>query len=55
MGGLLICQEAGAVVREVYGRDMVVTAPGERRALVAAGTEALATKLLAERAGRKLS
>lgn len=49
MGGLLICREAGAVVSEVYGRDLVITGPGQRRALVAAATESLAAALLAHR------
>lgn len=49
LGGLLVCQEAGAVVTELEGRDLVVRAPGERRALVAAGTEALMKELVAAR------
>lgn len=49
MGGLLVCQEAGAVVAELNGRELVLRVPGERRALVAAATGALAGELLAAR------
>jgi fructose-1,6-bisphosphatase/inositol monophosphatase family enzyme len=54
LGGLLVCHEAGAQVTELYGRDLVVREPGERRALVAAGTPALLDQLLAARLDRKL-
>ena len=37
-----------------YGRDLVVRQPGERRALVAAGTPALLDRLVAARLERKL-
>jgi myo-inositol-1(or 4)-monophosphatase len=49
LGGLLVCNEAGAVVREAFGRDLVVTEPGQRRTVVAAGTTALADELAALR------
>ena len=58
LGGMLVCREAGAVVAEVYGRELVLRAPGERRALVAAATEELAGELLVARQGlasRKIS
>jgi fructose-1,6-bisphosphatase/inositol monophosphatase family enzyme len=54
LGGLLVCKEAGAQVTELYGRDLVVRQPGERRALVAAGTPALLDHLVAARLERKL-
>lgn len=50
LGGMLVCSEAGGVVQEVSGRELVLRHPGERRSLVAAGTEELAKALLAERA-----
>jgi myo-inositol-1(or 4)-monophosphatase len=49
LGGMLVCREAGAVVAEVYGRELVLRGPGERRSLVAAATEELAGELLAAR------
>ena len=49
LGGLLVCLEAGAVVAEVHGRDLNVSQPGQRRALVAAGTQALLDRLMARR------
>lgn len=45
LGGLLVCTEAGAVVEEAYGRDLVVTTAGERRTVVAAATAALSSRL----------
>jgi myo-inositol-1(or 4)-monophosphatase len=47
MGGMLICSEAGANVRDLEGRDLVVTEPGARRAVVAAGTPELLDQLSA--------
>ncbi len=55
LGGLLVCQEAGAQVTELYGRDLVVRQPGERRTLVAAGSPPLLEHLVAARLGQKLS
>lgn len=52
LGGLLVCQEAGAYVQELYGRDLVVTTPGERRCLIAAGTGQLLGQLLERRAAQ---
>ena len=49
LGGMLVCQEAGATIAELYGRELVIRAPGERRALIAAGTAPLASELLASR------
>ena len=49
MGALLVCQEAGVIVREVYGRDLVVREPGERRTIVAAPTAALVSDLMSKR------
>lgn len=49
LGGLLVCHEAGAVVREIHGRELVVAQPGERRTLVAAATGELLGKLLSAR------
>ena len=57
LGGMLVCQEAGATIAELYGRELVIRAPGERRVLIAAGTGPLASELLASRlsfpAGRR--
>jgi myo-inositol-1(or 4)-monophosphatase len=49
LGGLLVCQEAGALVKEAYGRDLIIRQPGERRAVVAAPTPALLDRLMAAR------
>ena len=50
LGGLLICWEAGAVVEEAFGRDLVVDGPG-RRTVVAASTRPLADAVAAARRG----
>ena len=47
MGGLLICQEAGAVVVDAQGRDLVVLDADARRQLLAAATPALLEDLRA--------
>lgn len=49
LGGLLVCLEAGAVVADAYGRDLVVRAHADRRTPVAAATPALLDDLLAAR------
>jgi fructose-1,6-bisphosphatase/inositol monophosphatase family enzyme len=49
MGALLVCQEAGVFIREVYGRNLVVRQPGERRTIIAAPTRALLDGLMAKR------
>ena len=45
LGGYLACIEAGAVVREANGDDLVTDDPKARRQLVAAGTATLADAL----------
>jgi fructose-1,6-bisphosphatase/inositol monophosphatase family enzyme len=50
LGGLLICQEAGAVIADAEGRDLVVLGHGDRRTPIAAGTSALLSECLAARA-----
>ena len=47
LAGLLICEEAGAVISETAGRDLLVTGHGDRRSPIAAGTKALLDELLA--------
>ncbi|MGO8871810.1 MAG: inositol monophosphatase family protein [Acidimicrobiales bacterium] len=47
LGGMLICTEAGAVVAESTGRELVTLDYGERRAPVAASTTALLASLRA--------
>jgi myo-inositol-1(or 4)-monophosphatase len=49
LGGLLVCQEAGAFVADAHGRDLVVRGHGDRRTPVAAATEELQQELLASR------
>ena len=49
LGGLLVCQEAGALVEDAAGRDLVIRQPGERRCITAAGTRQLLDELLAAR------
>jgi fructose-1,6-bisphosphatase/inositol monophosphatase family enzyme len=46
LGGYLACIEAGAVVRDASGNELVTTDPTVRRQLVAAATPALADALL---------
>jgi fructose-1,6-bisphosphatase/inositol monophosphatase family enzyme len=48
LGGLLVCSEAGAVVLDAAGRDLVTDDPDARRTLAAAGTAALADILVRE-------
>jgi myo-inositol-1(or 4)-monophosphatase len=50
LGGLLICQEAGAVVQEAFGRDLVTRLPEARRTIVAAATPGLLAEAVAGRA-----
>lgn len=38
LGGMLVCQEAGAAVGEAWGRDLVVRTHGPRRTVLAAST-----------------
>jgi myo-inositol-1(or 4)-monophosphatase len=51
LGGLLICQEAGASVQEAFGREFVVREPGMRRTPVAAATPELLGEAVAARLG----
>ena len=52
LGGLLVCQEAGAVVADSAGRDLVARGHDDRRAPVAAATDPLLTALLQSLDGR---
>jgi fructose-1,6-bisphosphatase/inositol monophosphatase family enzyme len=47
LGGLLVCQEAGAPVADAFGRNLVSRDPGCRRTPVAAATAALQAEVLA--------
>ncbi len=47
LGGMLICQEAGAIVSDTTGRDLVVVEHDVRRAPVAAATSDLLDQLMA--------
>ena len=49
LGGLLICQEAGAVVVDGLGRELLVRDPTLRRTPVAAATNELLDQALAKR------
>lgn len=49
LGATLVCQEAGAVVEDAFGRALVVLDPAARRAPVAAATPALLDELRAAR------
>jgi fructose-1,6-bisphosphatase/inositol monophosphatase family enzyme len=46
LGGYLACVEAGAVVRDANGEELVTDDPKARRQLIAAGTVALADALM---------
>jgi fructose-1,6-bisphosphatase/inositol monophosphatase family enzyme len=47
LGGLLVCQEADAVVADAEGRELLMVDGGARRQLVAAGTKELLAQLQA--------
>jgi len=49
LGGMLVCQEAGAVVADVEGDDLVARSHADRRTPVAASTPDLLAELLAAR------
>jgi fructose-1,6-bisphosphatase/inositol monophosphatase family enzyme len=49
LGGLLVCEEAGALVTDAHGRDLVVRGHGDRRTPVAGATERLQAQLVAVR------
>lgn len=53
LGGVLVCQEAGAAVADALGRDLVCRAHSDRRTPVAAATPALLDEVLT--AIRKIS
>jgi len=46
MGALLVCREAGAVVGELDGRELVTTDPAARLAVVAGATRPLFDELV---------
>lgn len=46
LGGMLVCQEAGAAVTDAFGRDLVVLDHSARRTPIAAATEALLASLV---------
>ena len=45
LGAMLVCQEAGAVIGELHGRELVTQDHGARRAVVAAATSELLGQL----------
>ena len=49
LGGMLVCQEAGAFVTEPTGRELVTRGPAERRIIVAAATSSLLDEAVALR------
>jgi len=49
LGGLLVCREAGAVVADAWGQELVVLGHAERRTPVAAATPALLSAALTAR------
>ncbi len=51
LGGMLVCQEAGAGIVDGLGRDLVARGHADRRAPVAAGTPELLESLRLARAG----
>jgi fructose-1,6-bisphosphatase/inositol monophosphatase family enzyme len=50
LGGMLICQEAGALVVDAFSRDLVLRDATEKRTPVAAATPSLLADLVAARA-----
>src|SRR5262249_27090499 len=50
LGGLLVCQEAGALVADSRGRDLVALDPSARRGVGAAATSSLLGALVTARA-----
>ena len=51
LGGVLVCQEAGGLVADAEGRELVTLGLTDRRTPVAAATEPLLAEALAARAG----
>ena len=49
LGGYLACIEAGAVVRDANGENLVTADPAARRQVIAAGTKELADALMSNR------
>ena len=49
LGAALVCNEAGAVVGDAFGRDLDVRGPGERRAVIAANGAPLFAQLVQAR------
>lgn len=49
LGGLLVCREAGAVVDDVWGRELVVLGHDDRRTPVAAGSAEVFAEIVAAR------
>ncbi len=49
LGGMLVCQEAGALVAEAWDRDLVTTDHTARRTPIAAATPPLLTQVVAAR------
>ena len=49
LGGVLVCQEAGAGVAEAFDRELVVRDPAARRTPLAAGSDALLASIVAAR------
>jgi fructose-1,6-bisphosphatase/inositol monophosphatase family enzyme len=47
LGGMLVCQEAGAAIADARGRDLVVRGHADRRTPIAAGSEALLAEIFA--------
>ncbi len=50
LGGMLVCQEAGAVVADAHDRELVTRGPDDKRAPVAAATPELLAEALDARA-----
>jgi myo-inositol-1(or 4)-monophosphatase len=55
LGGLLVCAEAGAVVVDAHGRDLVARQHGDRRTPIAAATPALLSEVAAALAGGEIT
>jgi myo-inositol-1(or 4)-monophosphatase len=49
LGGLLVCQEAGAAVADAFGRELVLRTPDDKRTPIAAATPALLDELVEAR------
>ena len=49
LGGMLVCQEAGAAVADARGRELVLRGPADRRIPVAAATPELLAEAVAAR------